>query len=187
MSGSVQRRLRSKKSTGAYSETSLTANEEWLMYRKILVAYNGTKESRFALNECIRLSPDPSAEVHLVVVVSPPPYLLVGEYAAAAVLSVEEGLAAERQKMEIELAEGNAMLTRAGMRVINHLELGEPADIIQSLAQSLGIELVIVGHSRHKPLAMRWWRGSMDAMLVEKVRCSLLVAGDPIHLASEKK
>jgi nucleotide-binding universal stress UspA family protein len=157
------------------------------MYRKILVAYNGTKESRFALNECIRLSPDPSAEVHLVVVVTPPPYLLVGEYAAAAVLSVEEGLAAERQKMEIELAEGNAMLTRAGMRVINHLELGEPADIIQSLAQSLGIELVIVGHSRHKPLAMRWWRGSMDAMLVEKVRCSLLVAGDPIHLASEKK
>lgn len=157
------------------------------MYRKIMVAYNGTKESRFALNECIRLAPDASAEVHLLVVVTPPPYLLVGEYAAAAVLSVEEGLAAERQKMEVELTEGNAMLSAAGMRVINHLEVGEPADIIQNLSQSLGIELVIVGHSRHKPLAMRWWRGSMDAMLVEKVRCSLLVAADPTHHSPERK
>jgi hypothetical protein len=25
---------------------------------------------------------------------------------------------------------------------------------------------------------MRWWRGSMDAVLVEKVRCSVLVAAD---------
>jgi nucleotide-binding universal stress UspA family protein len=157
------------------------------MYRKILVAYNGTKESRFALNECIRLEPTPSAEVHLLVVVSPPPYVLMGGYAGAALLGGEEDLAAERQKMEVELGEGNAMLAGAGMRVANHLEVGEPADIIQRLTQSLGIELVIVGHSPHKPLALRWWSGSMDAMLVEKVRCSVLVASDPVHPALEKK
>ena len=62
------------------------------MYQKILVAYNGSPESRLALEECLRLSPSPSAQIHLLVVVSPPPYLLVGEFAAAAVLSVEEGL-----------------------------------------------------------------------------------------------
>ena len=70
------------------------------MYQNILVAYNGSPESRLALQECLRLSPPPSARVHLLVVVSPPPYLLVGEFAAAAVLSVEEGLIAEREKME---------------------------------------------------------------------------------------
>ena len=73
------------------------------MYQNILVAYNGSPESRLALEECLRLSPSPTAQIHLLVVVSPPPYLLVGEFAAAAVLSVEEGLAAEREKMEKEL------------------------------------------------------------------------------------
>ena len=58
------------------------------MYQTILVAYNGTPESRVALQECIRLAPNPENIVHLRVVVTPPPYLLVGDFAAAAVLSV---------------------------------------------------------------------------------------------------
>lgn len=148
------------------------------MYQKILVAYNGTTESRSALRECIRLAPGPSAEIHLLIVVSVPSYLLVGEYAAAAVLTAEEELIAEKQKMEVELSKSHALLTDAGLNVVNHLEVGEPAIVIGELVDKLGIEIVIVGHSRHKPLALRWWRGSMDALLVEKIRCSLLVAAD---------
>jgi len=148
------------------------------MYQKILVAYNGTTESRSALRECIRLAPGSSAEIHLLIVVNVPSYLLVGEYAAAAVLTAEEELIAEKQKMEVELSKSHALLTDAGLNVVNHLEVGEPAIVIGELVDKLGIELVIVGHSRHKPLALRWWRGSMDALLVEKIRCSLLVAAD---------
>ena len=149
------------------------------MYQKILVAYNGSPESRLALEECLRLSPSPSAQVHLLVVVSPPPYLLVGEFAAAAVLSVEEGLAAEREKMEKELEAGASFLIDGGLTVTRHLEVGEPVTAIEELAHQLQVELVIVGHSRQKPLALRWWRGSTDTLLVEKLRCSLLVASDP--------
>src|SRR6476620_1989529 len=149
------------------------------MYRTILVAYNGSPESRYALHECIKLAPGPEAEVHLVVVVTPPPYLLVGEYAAAAVLSVEEGLVAEKEKMQAEIAAGHALLAEAGLTVIDHLEVGEPADIIEELSDRLGVELVIVGHARQKPFALRWWRGSMDAVLLERIRCSLLVAAGP--------
>ena len=54
------------------------------MYQRILVAYNGTPESRVALEECLKLAPATNASVHLLAVVSPPPYLLVGEFAAAA-------------------------------------------------------------------------------------------------------
>ena len=151
------------------------------MYRKILVAYNGTPESRSALEECIRLAPDASAEIHLLVVVNPPPSLLVGEYAAAAIINVEEELIAEKNKMERELAHGKTLLTSAGLNVVTHLEVGEPVNVIKELVDTLGIELVIVGHSRHKPWAMRWWRGSIDAVLVEKIRCCLLVAADPQH------
>jgi len=149
------------------------------MYRTILVAYNGTPESSGALQECIRLAPGPATQIHLLVVVSPPPYLLVGEFAAAAVLSVEEGLASEKEKMEKELEAGAVLLSAAGLSVHKHLELGEPVSIIEELAASLKTDLVIVGHSRHKPLALRWWRGSTDTLLVEKLRCSLLVASDP--------
>lgn len=149
------------------------------MYQTILVAYNGTPESEVALQECIRMAPGPAARVHLLAVVSPPPYLLVGEFAAAAVLSVEEGLAAEKEQMEKKLDAGAALLRAAGLSVIQHLEIGEPVSVIEDQANLLKIELVIVGHSRHKPIALRWWRGSTDTLLVEKLRCSLLVASDP--------
>jgi len=148
------------------------------MYSRILVAYNGSPESRLALRECLRLVPGTATEVHLLAVVAPPPYLLVGEYAAAAVLSMEEGLAAEKNKMEQDLAGAAAALTDAGLHVHTHLEVGEPANAIQALVERLGIDLLIVGHSRQKPLALRWWRGSIDAILIEKIRCSILFAGE---------
>ncbi len=150
------------------------------MYKNILVAYNGTPESQVALQECLKLSPQVSSSVHLLAVVSPPPYLLVGEFAAAAVLSVEEGLEAEKQTMSAELEAGAALLRAAGLTVTAHLEVGEPVNVIEELATELQVELVIVGHSRQKPLALRWWRGSTDTLLVEKLRCSLLVASEPV-------
>jgi len=146
------------------------------MYQTILVAYNGTPESRVALQECRRMALPKTTTIHLLAVVSPPPYLLVGEFAAAAVLSVEEGLIVEKEKMEKELEAGAAMLAAGGLTVVPHLEVGEPVSVIEELAHDLQVDLVIVGHSRQKPASLRWWRGSTDTLLVEKLRCSLLVA-----------
>jgi nucleotide-binding universal stress UspA family protein len=144
------------------------------MYTKVLVAYNGTPESRVALKECIRLAPGKQAEIHLLAVITPMPIVIAAEFAAA-VPTVEEEQAEQRAMQQV-LESGRAMLTEAGLNVIPHLEVGEPANVIASLVDKLGIELVIVGHSRHKSFAMRWWRGAMDAVLVEKVKCSVLVA-----------
>ena len=58
---------------------------------------------------------------------------------------------------------------------------GKKVANVAELVDKLGVELLIVGHSRHQSLAMRWWRGATDALLVEKIRCSLLVAMDPKH------
>jgi nucleotide-binding universal stress UspA family protein len=151
------------------------------MYEKILIAYNGTAESRSALNECIRLAPGAPTEIHLLAVVDQPPSLLIGEYGAAAALSAEEDLIAAKQKMREELSMGRALLTNAGLRVVSHLEVGEPVNVIGELVDKLGIDLLIVGHSRHKSWAMRWWRGSTDALLIEKIRCSLLIATPSQH------
>lgn len=148
------------------------------MYRRILVAYNGTPESRFALQECIRLSPDASAEIHLLAVMTPQPLLLAGDFVTTTMPNPLEERA-EREAMEAVLEAGQELLANAGLQVISHLEIGEPSTVIAEMANQFKVELVIVGHSRHKPFALRWWRGSMDALLVEKVRCSVLVAADP--------
>lgn len=150
------------------------------MYRKILVAYNGTPESRSALQECLRLAPAPSTEIHLLAVVNLPQSVVIGEYAMVSMQGIEEDIAAEKQRMEADLANGHAYLREAGLIVQTHIEVGEPVPTIADMVNKLGIELVIVGHSRLQSLAMRWWRGSTDALLVEKIRCSLLVASDPV-------
>jgi len=147
------------------------------MYRNILVAYNGTPESRLALHECIRLAPGPTASIHLLAVIMPIPFLLAGEFAAA-VPTVEEE-EAERKAMQQVLESGRLLLSDAGLKVTTHLEVGEPVNVIADMVGKQAIELVIVGHSRQKPFAMRWWRGSTDTTLVEKIRCSVLVAADP--------
>lgn len=142
------------------------------MFKKILVAYNELPESRAALKACIELAPGATAEVHLLGVINVGTYLMAGEHVCEALL------AAEKHKIDDELASSHAMLAGAGLKVTDHLQAGEPVNVITDLVEKLGIELVIVGHSRKKPLAMRWWRGSADATLVERIRCNILVAAD---------
>jgi nucleotide-binding universal stress UspA family protein len=145
------------------------------MHSKILVAYNGTPESRSALHECIQLGLGPSAQIHLLAVISPSPVVLLGEFSAA-VLPTEEEMLAEKREMQGILDAGREMLTQSGLNVMTHLESGEPIDVIADMASRLRVDLLIVGHSRHKPFAMRWWRGSVDTLLSDKIRCSLMIA-----------
>jgi nucleotide-binding universal stress UspA family protein len=70
---------------------------------------------------------------------------------------------------------------KEGLTVIDHLAVGEPVEVVSKLAAELGIELIILGHRRNKSMAARWWRGSVDVSLLEKVRCSLLIAIDSGH------
>src|SRR5215510_9196129 len=102
------------------------------MYRKILVAYNGTPESRSALDEVMRLVSDSSVEVHLAGVVHyPSAYLLAGEYVP------EVALADEREHMESDLKDAHALLAGKGLNVINHLVVGEPVEVITKLVSEL--------------------------------------------------
>jgi nucleotide-binding universal stress UspA family protein len=142
------------------------------MFHKILVAYNESQESRAALQACIRLAPGMEAEVHLVGIMNIGTYLMAGEHVCEAMLAAEKG------KIDSEVNANHAILAAAGMKVIDHVCAGEPVAVITDLVDKLGIELVIVGHARSKPLAQRWWRGSNDSLLMEKIRCNVLLAAD---------
>ena len=144
------------------------------MYEKIVVAYDGSPESRFALSECCERFAGTGVEVHLVGVVKhPEAFFVAGEF-----LVPNPSEDDPKKWMAQELEAGHAALASRGLRVVPHLELGEPVDVIARIVDSLAADLVIVGHSRHKSFAARWWRGSMDAILVDRIRCSLLIASD---------
>ena len=144
------------------------------MYQKILVAFDGSPESRVAVDECSHLMQVSGRQIHLVCVLhDPSPYLLAGEFVP------EPALAVDRSRMEADLNQAAGTLTERGFSVTTHLQDGEPVDVISRLVESLRIDLVIVGHRRSKKFALRWWRGSVDSLLIERVRCSILVAGEP--------
>jgi nucleotide-binding universal stress UspA family protein len=141
-------------------------------YRKILVAYNGAPESRAAVEEAARLASEGGVEMHVAAVMNTAAYLVAGEYVP------EMTLAAGRDELEADVKQVETSLVARGLNVRSHLIIGEPVDVIARLVNSLAVDLLILGHSRAKSFAMRWWRGSVDTLLIERVRCSILIAGD---------
>lgn len=149
------------------------------MYRKILIAYNGTPESASALQECIRLKPDPTVDIHLLGVIDDPAPPIVGDFGTPVQFNPDEQTAEDRKRMDRELARGSKILQDAGLNPAVHLHVGEPVAVIDEMVRELDVELLIVGHGRHRSWATRWWRGSTDASLIEKISCSLLIAPEP--------
>ena len=143
------------------------------MYRKVLVAFDGSPESRGAVAECMHLAQVADREVHLACVVHDPSvFLLAGEFVPQPMLEVD------REQMRADLEAAAAGLTERGFKVTTHLLDGDPVDVIIALVGTLGIDLLIVGHKRSKKWALRWWRSPIDALLVERVGCAILIAGE---------
>ena len=146
------------------------------MYKRILLAYNGTHEGRIALLECAEIASFAKAETHLLAVAPPTVAMYVDGYAG----NVAEGDSAEQQKlMKNVLAEGLAALTQRGYSVTGHLAVGEPAEQICRVASELKCDLIVVGHKHRHSRLGRWWRGSISSSLADHAPCSILIAMTP--------
>jgi nucleotide-binding universal stress UspA family protein len=140
------------------------------MYKKILLAYNGTAEGRAALLACAELAAFIKAETHLLAVASLPSSMFLTEG-----FLPEEIIEEEKKRMQRVLDEGLAGMTERGFSVSGHLALGEPVEEISRLATELGCDLIVLGHKQKQSFAQRWWRGSVGASLLDFAPCSLLV------------
>ena len=142
-----------------------------MKYRKILLAYNGSKEGRRALLECADLAGFLGAETHLLAVASMPPSLFLTEGFVP-----EELLEEEKKRTQTVLDEGIGTLRDRGFNANGHLAVGEPVEEICRLAKALGVDLVVVGHNQNTSFAARWWKGSVGASLLDYSPCSILIA-----------
>ena len=95
----------------------------------------------------------------------------------------EIALGDDEARVDADIREAAARLGAHGLAVTSHVVIGEPVTVIARLVEELGIDLLILGHPRNLTFAQRWWRGSTDALLLDRVRCSILVAAEPPRTA----
>jgi nucleotide-binding universal stress UspA family protein len=139
------------------------------LYKKVLLAYDGSIEGRRALREGARIAQLCGAEVCLLAVVE----------VSAGTGTLEGGLALPiTEQVEIYraiLAEGGERLKAMGFAPTQRLAIGEAGREIAGVAAEIEANLVVVGHRPDGPLA-RWWFGSVGTYLVKHLSCSVLVA-----------
>ena len=139
------------------------------MYKRVLVAYDGSREGRSALREGALLVRTVGAELYILAVVAETPGMRVAEGAHAGVMAHQDE--AYRTLLE-EAVRGIANL---GVPVKGKLVRGEPAQEIGAYSRQIKADLVVVGH-RKQNLLQRWWSGPNGAYLSDYIGCSLLIA-----------
>ena len=143
------------------------------MYKRILLAYNGSVEGRTALREGALLARQCGAQVFLLSVLVDTGILLLVD-----VVHVGASVQMEDAFMEV-LNEGVARLRQLGFDPVAKLVRGEPAEEIGTYASQIGADLIVVGHRRQSAFD-RWWSGPRGAYLIDYTDCSLLVARNVI-------
>ena len=117
------------------------------MYKKVLLAYDGSIEGRRALREGAKLAQLCGAEVFLLAIVE----------TASSVAALEVGVMISMdEQFEIYrniLAEGVERPKAMGFSPTARLGMGAPGPEIAGVAEEIGANLVVVGHRPSGPLA----------------------------------
>ena len=142
------------------------------MYKRILVAYDGSEAGQKALLDCRELAQWANSELHLVAVMPPASALIGGEGYVYDPRIEEE----ERREYRNILEEGLRRLSEAGRAAKGEVLVGDAVDEIARHAAKISADLIVVGHKHLGSWAARWWRGSVSKALIEQSPCSVLVA-----------
>ena len=141
------------------------------MYKRILLAYDGSDAGQKALLECKDLAQWSQSEVALVAVM-PSAMSFVGLEGGVYDVELEER---EKKKYQAVLEDGIRRLSEAGWTARGEVVTGEAVDEINKAAVKCGADLIVVGHKHLDSWAARWWRGSISGALIEHAPCSVLV------------
>jgi nucleotide-binding universal stress UspA family protein len=141
------------------------------MYKRILLAYDGSEAGQKALLECREIARWSHAELHLVAVMP----------AVAPTLAIDGGILSQPDHEAIEreyariLDAGLGSLANLGYSARGEVVAGDPVTEIAGHARKVGADLIVVGHQHQKRWAARWWRGFTSGSLIEHAPCSVLV------------
>ncbi len=141
------------------------------MYKRILLAYDGSPEYRRALRQGAELAELHNAEVHLLAVTRSSAAMPM-----AGGVNTSEVVSEEHNEVRKLLEEGVARIReRRHVECTGSVGYGDPTDEIENAARDFNADLVVIGTRRHGGLD-RWWRKRIGKALIDRVPCSLLVA-----------
>jgi nucleotide-binding universal stress UspA family protein len=140
------------------------------MYKRILLAHDGSDAGQKALLDCQDLAQWSHAELFLVAVM-PSAMSFVGLEGGVYDIELEER---EKKKYQAILDDGIQRLSNAGYTASGQVVMGEAVDEITKQARKVEADLIVVGHKHLDSWAARWWRGSISGALIEHSPCSVL-------------
>jgi nucleotide-binding universal stress UspA family protein len=145
------------------------------VYRKILLAYDGSEAGQQALLESQEIGQWSRAQMRLIAVMpSPAASLAVEAWAYAPVAEADD-----RARYQATLDAGVQRLREAGLDASGELAFGPAVDEVVRAAREFKADLMVLGHQHRDSWAERWWRGSLSKNLVEHAPCSVLVVVRP--------
>jgi nucleotide-binding universal stress UspA family protein len=142
------------------------------MYKRILLAYDGSPSGQKALLDCQDLAQWSHAELTLVAVLP----LNIGLVSTEGAVYDSGMVERETQALQGVLDDGVHRLQAAGHQAKGTLLTGDTVDEIAGYAKKIEADLIVVGHKHLDGWAARWWRGSVSKALIAHAPCSVLVA-----------
>ncbi len=141
------------------------------MYKRILLAYDGSAPGQQALLDSHEIAQWSQAELTLIAVM-PLPITTMGPEGGVYDDSLEES---ERNRYQAILDTGLRRLKESGLSARGEVVTGDPVREIARAASRMGADLIVLGHKHLEGWAARWWRGSISKSLIEHAPCSVLV------------
>ena len=138
------------------------------MYKRILLAFDGSPEGHEALHQGVDMARLCGAQVCLMAVVDPTVSTLPAQ-------GMTFAIECQRRVIEAVLQAGLALLREQGLTARAQLRYGNPAEQIRLCAHEMASDLIVVGHRDQNAWA-RWWNGSVSSSVLDHAPCSLLVA-----------
>ena len=141
------------------------------MYKRVLLAYDGSESGQKALLNCRDIAQWSHSELFLVAIMPSPINVAVDG------VLYDSGSDAETERTRYEeiLADGLKRLSEAGHAASGEVLVGDSVEQISHYAKQIGADLIVVGHRHLDSWAERWWRGSSTRALIEHAPCSVLV------------
>jgi nucleotide-binding universal stress UspA family protein len=142
----------------------------WIMYKNIVLAYDGSDSGQKALLDCNELAQWSHATLSLVAVMPS----TMGFVAMEGSIYDPEVEQRERSRFQAILADGLRRLADTGFTANGELLVGDSVEEITNYARKISADLIVVGHKHLDSWAARWWRGSISSALIEHAPCSVL-------------
>ena len=140
------------------------------IYSKLLVAFDGSRQSKKALDTAVKMAKlDEDLEIHVVYVKKP--VIVLEGYTG---IYFEQRLEEPNKEAEIILNEAKNILNAVPNPVYTHIIEGDPAEEIIELAKGKNIDLILIG-SRGLSGIKEFFLGSVSHGVAQRAECPVLI------------